>query len=86
MTQPAEQITSEQACRKYRDAESLGRTGLDIKRLRELGWECGPIEPQEPYDPPRYQDFKRYVLPSCAALGLLVVLTYFAPEIAGRLS
>ena len=86
MTQPAEQITNAEACRKYRDAQSLGDIGFDIETLRRLGFECGPFEIEEPKAPPKYQDFKRYVLPTSFALGVMVVLTYFAPEIAGWLS
>lgn len=76
----------EQACRKYREAASLGEIGFDIQKLRELGWECGPIEPKEVKEPRRYHDFRRYFVPATLLIVVLAVAGYFAPEISGWLS
>ncbi|WP_417790670.1 hypothetical protein [Terasakiella pusilla] len=76
----------EQACRKYRDAASLGEIGFDIQKLRELGWECGPIEPEKVYEPRSYDDFRRYFVPATLLIVVLAVVGYFATEIAGWLS
>ncbi|PKR56378.1 hypothetical protein [Thalassospira lohafexi] len=71
----------EQACRKYREAASLGDIGFDVEKLRELGWKCGPIDPKEVQEPRRYADFRRYFVPASLLICAFVVVGYFAPEI-----
>jgi|GEM_PF-2146404 len=78
-------MTPEEACRKYRDAEDLGKIGLDIETLGRMGWSFKEkTEDTKPKWEPELH-WKHDAIRFFAIVGPLFVLSftvgYFGSEI-----